>query len=212
MKNVLVVTNSKGGCGKTTTTVHLAEALTLHGLKTILVDADKQGSSILWGQAGQLKTPVVSLAADRMSAGLIELATSHDFVVVDCLPDATAPATLAALSVAGLAIVPCQPSSPDLFATTALMQVLAERFPRVPSLVVPTLVTATLNSREVLDLMEASWKLSRARIASRTCYREAATEGTTVHAMRGRAAAAAAKETNDLAFEVLTTLNRSAQQ
>ena len=211
MKNVLVVTNQKGGCGKTTAAVHLAEALTLHGLKTILVDADKQGSSVLWGKAGHLQTPVVSLAADRMSAGLIELATQHDFVVVDCLPDATAPATLAALSVAGLAIVPCQTSSPDLFATTALLQVVADRYSGLATLVVPTLVTATLNSREVLELMEASWKLSRAHLAARTCYREAATEGTTVHAMRGRAAAAAAKEVNDLAFEVLTTLNRSAQ-
>lgn len=211
MKNVLVVSNAKGGCGKTTTAVHLAEALTLHGLKTILVDADKQGSSVLWGKAGQLKTSVVSLAAERMSAGLIELATQYDFVVVDCLPDATALATLAALSGAGLAIVPCQTSSPDLFATTGLMQVVADRFPCLATLVVPTMVTATLNSREVLELMEASWRLSRAHMTSRTCYREAATEGTTVHSMRGRAAAAAAKEVNDLAFEVLATLNRSAQ-
>jgi len=211
MKNVLVVTNQKGGCGKTTTAVHLAESLTLHGLKTILVDADKQGSSILWGQAGQLKTRVVSLDADRMSAGLIELATSHDFVVVDCLPDATAPATLGALSVAGLAIVPCQTSSPDLFATTALLQVIADRFPGLASLVVPTLVASTLNSRDVLELMQSNWSLSRAHLAARTCYREAATEGTTVHSMRGRAAAAAAKEMNDLAFEVLTTLSRGIQ-
>jgi chromosome partitioning protein len=210
MRNILVVT--KGGCGKTTTAVHLAEALTLHGLKTVLVDADKQGSSILWGQAGQLKTPVVSLPAAGMSAGLVELAKAHDFVVLDCRPDATAPATLAALAVAGLAIVPCQTSSPDLFATTALLQLVAERFPGVPTLVVPTLVTTTVNSREVLDLMESSWKLSRAHLAARTCYREAATDGTTVHAMRGQAAARAAKEVNDLAFEVLTTLNKTAAQ
>lgn len=211
MKNILVVANSKGGCGKTTTAVHLAESLTLHGLKTVLVDADEQGSSVLWAQGGQLKTPVVSLAADGMSAGLIDLATRYDFVVVDCLPIATASATLAALSVAGLAIVPCQTSSPDLLATTTLLQVIADGYPALATLVVPTLVTATLNSRQVLDIMEANWKVSRAHLAARTCFREAATNGTTVHAMRGRAAAAAAKEVNDLAFEVLTTLSRSAQ-
>lgn len=35
--------------------------------------------------------------------------------------------------------------------------------------------------------------LSRSRLAARTCYREAAAQGTTVHAMTGRAAATAAK-------------------
>ncbi len=211
MKNVLVVTNQKGGCAKTTLSVHLSEALTLHGLKTILVDCDKQGSSVLWAAGGRLKTPVVSLTAADMSTGLAELAGQYDYVVVDCLPDATAPTTLAALDAAGLAIVPCQTSAPDLCATTALLQVAESRRPGLTILVVPTLVAATINSREVLDIMEASWTVSRAHMASRTCYREAATEGNTVHSMSGRAAASAAQEVNALAFEVLNALARTAQ-
>jgi chromosome partitioning protein len=212
MKNVIVVTNQKGGCGKTTLAVHLAEALAVHGLKTVLVDSDPQGTAVLWSRLGKLNAAVVAVSDENMPATLAKLADEHDYVVVDCLPSATAPTTLAALDAAGIALVPCQTSTPDLHATLALMGVVAKRRPGLPALVVPTCLSTTVVSREVLELMETSWALSRSRLAARTCYREAAAQGTTVHAMTGRAAATAAKEVNDLAFEVITSLNRSAKQ
>jgi chromosome partitioning protein len=212
MKNVIVVTNQKGGCGKTTLAVHLAEALAIHGLKTVLVDSDPQGTAVLWSKMGKLTATVVAVSDEAMPAALTKVSDEYDFVVVDCLPSATAPTTLAALDVAGIALVPCQTSTPDLHATLSLMGVVEGRRPGLPALVVPTCISSTIVSREVLELMETSWMLSRSRLAARTCYREAAAQGTTVHAMSGRAAATAAKEVNDLAFEVITTLNRSAKQ
>jgi len=43
----LAITNLKGGTGKTTTAVHLAAGLGRHG-RTLLVDADPQGSATEW--------------------------------------------------------------------------------------------------------------------------------------------------------------------
>jgi chromosome partitioning protein len=62
----ILVANSKGGCGKSTIATNLAAHYAQDGKNTVLVDADRQGSSQSWCEkrAGYT-TPVLPLAGTR---------------------------------------------------------------------------------------------------------------------------------------------------
>jgi chromosome partitioning protein len=82
MKTILVA-SSKGGVGKTTIATHLAAQAALDGRRTVLVDADPQGSSTRWAQrrAG-LDSAVLPL--DGTGAGWRrQLPADSELVVVD---------------------------------------------------------------------------------------------------------------------------------
>jgi chromosome partitioning protein len=106
--------NQKGGCAKSTTSVHFAYWLTQKKASVILVDADAQRSSSIW--LSTLETPIASeviQSADDLLERLPGLADQCDYLIVDGSAGLSE-TTRAILFRTDLAIVPCQPTGVDL--------------------------------------------------------------------------------------------------
>jgi chromosome partitioning protein len=159
MKTVLVA-SSKGGVGKTTVATHLAAHHALDGRRTVLVDADPQGSATRWAQrrAG-LESAVLPVDGSRRGWER-RIPDDTEQVIVDAAAGAMARELEAFLAVADAVVVPVTPSTLDLDATVPFLDTLA-RHPRLRrgelrvGIVANRLRPWTLNSQQTVELLEA---------------------------------------------------------
>jgi len=148
--------NLKGGTGKTTSAVYLAHMLADEG-RTMLVDADPQGSALSWSEAaGALPFPVVALPVNNLHRQLDQLAQGYDHVVIDTPPGHVAIVT-SALRAAELVIVPVQPTVLDVDRLNATMELATEVAALNDRLIIRVLLTrvrrGTRSRRDLRDVL-----------------------------------------------------------
>ena len=85
---IIGLLNQKGGVGKTTLSVHLAAAFAQMGKRTLMVDADPQGSALDWSASRTTEPlfPVIGLPKATIHRELKSLALDYDAVVIDGPP------------------------------------------------------------------------------------------------------------------------------
>ena len=122
--HVIALISQKGGSGKTTLAVALAVAHEAEGGTAAVVDLDPQGSAVAWHHFRSGAPPAVeAVHPPRLSRALTTFRDAGvGLVIIDTAPHASAGA-LAASRLADLVLVPCRPSTPDLAAIGASLEV-----------------------------------------------------------------------------------------
>ena len=159
MKTVLVA-SSKGGVGKTTVVTHLAAHAALAGRRTVLVDADPQGSSTRWCErrAG-LDSAVLPVDGTGRKGWERHVPAGSQAVFIDGAAGAMAADLDRFLGTADAVVVPVLPSTLDIEATIAFLDSMAGH-PRVKrgtlpiGLVVNKYRPWTNASRNALDVLQ----------------------------------------------------------
>ena len=130
MKKTVLVASSKGGVGKTTLSTNLAAHFANDGKRTVLVDADRQGSSRYWAEKrAHLETAVLPVDGTRRDWDR-KVPGDAQHVVVDAPAGAHGPELLHFLDAADAVVVPVLPSRIDIEATVPFLDTLAKH-PRV---------------------------------------------------------------------------------
>ena len=148
---IISVVNSKGGCGKTATSIYLAEAFSRLGLPARVIDMDQQGSAMRWYElAKEAERPawtVESLTQYRLK----QIKDNNGGVtIIDCPPGDPQIIALA-MDLADLVVVPCRPSPEDLVRTMATY----EATPDSKAIVLLNAVKlGTVSLRQTLDALD----------------------------------------------------------
>lgn len=193
---IIVISNVKGGCGKSTVALNLAGAMASRGLKTLLVDTDTQQTAQSVASAAGESTPfptqVIGMSGHqgKIHNEIKKFFGQYDFILIDC-PAGISPIPHSAMLVADLVLIPAVPSPHDLWACSGEKQLIENA----------RIVNDTLKSLLVLSQVQKGHAITRdvtkviqdpdfglqcavSTIRQATAYRVASASGTTVYGLK----------------------------
>ena len=184
--------SQKGGSGKTTIAVHLAVCAERHGLPTVILDLDPQGSACAWRKRRQEDTPEVLATDPSQLAELLKHAQEGGagLVIMDTAPHSDRTAVLAA-QLADVVLIPCRPSAFDVdaIASTLTLTRLADAHAQA-AVVLNALPTRGDYAEEVRAGLSARVTVAPIHLYQRAAYFNAVNDGRSVeeYEPKGKAA------------------------
>lgn len=186
---VITFLNLKGGCGKTTLSIHVASTLALAGKKVLLVDADEQKSALHWAETRE-KEPLFTIAgipSNTIHKQIKLMSEDYDFIIVDG-PPRTSSISRSCVVASDIVIIPVTPSPYDVWAANEIIEILTNvkhslsDYKQIKAgIVINRKIHNTNLGNEVVGaLKEYDMPIFDTIIHQRVAYAESAASGTSV--------------------------------
>ena len=203
---IISLLSQKGGVGKTTLSLNLAGLFATNGARTLLIDADPQGSSISWSavRTSPPLFPVVGMAKGNLHKELPDLRRQYEMVVIDGAPRVNEIARSAIIA-SDVVLIPVQPSPVDIWASQETIDLVNEarifRENLKVAFVINRKIANTAIGRDVRHaLADFGYPVLSAHITQRVAFAESLAQGQTV--FEAMPNSPAAKEIEELQEEV----------
>ncbi|WP_455578807.1 ParA family partition ATPase [Candidatus Williamhamiltonella defendens] len=193
--------------GKTTLSINIAAQLSLNGKRTLLLDADPQGSSLDWAAARDEESlfTVVGLPRATLHKEIRKFAEDYEHIIIDGPPRVTELAR-SAIMAADMVIIPVQPSPYDVWAAQEVIALINEAKiykENIKSVfVVNRKIANTAIGRDVCDALATySTDVLHSTVTQRVIFAESAAAGKAVFELEPHSSDA--KEISALVDEIL---------
>ena len=201
MSIVISSIHSKGGVGKTTVALSIADALHKDGSSVLVLDTDPQGTASEWTRAQEGKGPMVvgAPSAEKLEHELGRLGASYDAVIIDGSAQLKG-STGSVIRISDLVLIPIQPSPADVWATENIVDLIRDRQEAVgepaAGFVLNCVVAGTNVAEDVNEILDEFNLPVLGRLHRRVAFVEALVTGETP--LTYKPSGKAAKEIKDL--------------
>lgn len=183
---IYAMLSQKGGVGKTTLSIHLADALVRRGARVLLIDADPQQTAMKWStiRAGENPFSVIAMAKPTLHKELRPIAADYTDIVIDG-PPRIHELTKSIILSTDQVVIPVQPSPADVWATSETVDLINEgrvfKETLKSVIVVNRKIVNTVLARDVREALRTlNTPVLEADISQRVAFAEAFAGGKTV--------------------------------